>query len=144
MKAPEAPTRPLERARGVGNSLTPPRCLSIGLPGLHGASIVISGRREQVLKSAADALAADGVTVHWMQVRRLLAVQGCNHCRGSGGQCCAAWRAQAGYRSWARPAAAALTPHMPPRLMARLPVGVSPSLMVHSPAPLPAGRCAQL
>lgn len=40
--------------------------------GLHGASVVISGRREQVLKDACGALAGQGVAAHFVQgdVRR--------------------------------------------------------------------------
>lgn len=36
-------------------------------PGLHGAKVVISGRREQVLRDACTALAAEGVAAHYVQ-----------------------------------------------------------------------------
>lgn len=36
--------------------------------GLHGASVVISGRREQVLRDACAALGAEGITAHFVQV----------------------------------------------------------------------------
>ena len=37
--------------------------------GLHGAKVVISGRREAVLQEACRALSAEGITAHYVQVR---------------------------------------------------------------------------
>ncbi|EFN53613.1 hypothetical protein CHLNCDRAFT_136871 [Chlorella variabilis] len=38
--------------------------------GLHGAKVVISGRREAVLRDACQTLGAEGVAAHWGDVRR--------------------------------------------------------------------------
>ena len=38
--------------------------------GLHGAKVVISGRREAVLKEACRQLGAEGIDAHFVQVRR--------------------------------------------------------------------------
>lgn len=37
--------------------------------GIHGASVVISGRRKNVLDSACDSLRASGISAHGVQVR---------------------------------------------------------------------------
>lgn len=44
-------------------------CVCVCYAGLHGAKVVISGRREAVLKEACAALASEGVTAHYVQVR---------------------------------------------------------------------------
>lgn len=36
--------------------------------GLHGAKLVISGRRESVLQAAVDALSREGLSAHYVQV----------------------------------------------------------------------------
>lgn len=44
--------------------------------GLHGAKVVISGRREQVLQDACKALGAEGVAAHFVQARLCLLLAG--------------------------------------------------------------------
>lgn len=65
--APSAPPQVQPHAPAACPRRCMPVCRQLGLHGAAG--VVISGRREQVLKDACAALAAEGIAAHWVQAR---------------------------------------------------------------------------